>query len=585
VSRLLSTLATIWRLARPYFYSEDRRAGRLLLGAVIATELSIVAINVLLNQWNNRFYNALQDRNWDSFVSELMLFCALATAYIVLAVYQLYLNQWLQIRWRRWMTQQYLDHWLLGANHYRMQLLGDAADNPDQRIAEDIQLFVDRSLSLSIGLLSAVVTLLSFVSILWTLSAAAPLTLFGATYDIPGYLVWAALLYAAIGTLLTHYVGWPLVSLNFRQQRFEADFRFNLIRVRENSEQIALLGGEAAERDRLLDRFGRVVENWLAIMLRTKRLTFLTAGYTQISTIFPFIVTSPAYFAGTVQLGGLMQTASAFGSVQTALSYFINVYRQIAEWRAVIERLDGFNDAVEKARSAARTEAAIEIDVSDDGKTAIEIADLLVRLPNGAPLVAAEDISVRAGERVLLTGPSGAGKSTLFRAIAGIWPFGIGTVVIPKGAKVVALPQRPYFPIGTLAAAVSYPATVGTFEPTRLAEVIAAVGLPAFAARLTEEAHWNRMLSLGEQQRLGIARAILQAPDYLFLDEATASLDEQSEEALYRLLDQRLARSMILSIGHRSTLLALHRRRLALVRDGGIHRLREGVVAPAAGSS
>ncbi|MCC6775185.1 MAG: ABC transporter ATP-binding protein/permease [Hyphomicrobiales bacterium] len=581
MSRLVSTLATIWRLARPFFFSEERRAGRVLLGAVITIELSIVAINVQLNLWNNRFYNALQDRNWDAFVWELTVFCGLAALYIVLAVYNLYLNQWLQIRWRRWMTQQYLDHWLVGANHYRMQLLGDAADNPDQRIAEDIQLFVDRTLTLSIGLLSALVTLGSFITILWTLSAAAPLTLFGATYDIPGYLVWAALLYAAIGTLLTHYVGWPLVSLNFRQQRFEADFRFNLIRVRESSEQIALLGGEAAERDRLLDRFGRVVENWMAIMQRTKRLTFLTAGYSQVSVIFPFVVISPAYFAGTVQLGGLMQTASAFGSVQTALSYFINAYRQIAEWRAVIERLDGFNDAVEKARDAARADAAIEIEAVA-GTSAIVIDDLLVRLPNGTPLTAADDIAVEVGERVLLTGPSGAGKSTLFRAMAGIWPFGVGRVTIPKGARVTALPQRPYFPIGTLAAAVSYPAKPDTFQPRQLAEAVAAVGLPGFAERLTEEAHWNRMLSLGEQQRLGIARTILQAPDYLLLDEATASLDESSEEALYRLLQQRLPRSMILSIGHRSTLLALHERTLTLVRDGAVHRLHEGAPAPIA---
>ena len=581
MSRLLSTLAIIWRLARPYFSSEDRRAGRLLLGSVIAIELSIVAINVLLNQWNNRFYNALQERNWDNFVNEILLFCGLATAFIVLAVYQLYLNQWLQIRWRRWMTQQYLDHWLEGANHYRMQLLGDAADNPDQRIAEDIQLFVDRTLSLGIGLLSAVVTLLSFLSILWTLSAAAPLTLFGATYAIPGYLVWAALLYAVMGTMLTHFIGWPLVSLNFRQQRFEADFRFNLVRVRENAEQVALIGGEAAERDRLLDGFGRVVANWLSIMQRTKRLTFLTAGYTQISTIFPFIVTSPAYFAGTVQLGGLMQTASAFSSVQTALSYFINAYRQIAEWRAGIERLVGFNDAVERARAAATAKPAIELHTAE-AKQAIEIDDLLVRLPQGKPLVAADAVSVAAGERVLLTGPSGAGKSTLFRAIAGIWPFGGGTVAIPRGARVMGLPQRPYFPVGTLAAAISYPAAPGTFDADRLAEVIDAVGLPAFAGRLTEEAHWNRMLSLGEQQRLGIARAILQAPDYLFLDEATASLDEPSEAALYRLLDQRLAGAAIVSIGHRSTLLALHRRGLALVQDGNLHRLCEVALEPAA---
>jgi putative ATP-binding cassette transporter len=581
VSRLLSTLAIIWRLARPYFFSEDRWAGRVLLGTVIAIELSVVAINVMLNQWNNRFYNALQERNWDAFIYELGFFCVLAAIYIVLAVYQLYLNQWLQIRWRRWMTRHYLDHWLAGANHYRMQLLGDAADNPDQRIAEDINMFIDRTLTISVGLLSAIVTLVSFVVILWTLSAAAPLHLFGASFTIPGYLVWAALLYAAVGTTLTHLIGWPLVSLNFRQQRFEADFRFNLVRVRENSEQIALLGGETAERERLLDRFGYVVGNFLLIMQRTKKLTFLTAGYTQISIVFPFIVISPAYFAGAIQLGGLMQTASAFTSVQTALSFFVNAYRSLAEWRAVIARLDGFNIAADRARAAATAPQAIAVSTRE-GRDRVEIDDLLVRLPQGTPLVAADDIAIAAGERVLLTGPSGSGKSTLFRAIAGTWPFGAGTIRVPKGAKLMALPQRPYFPIGTLTAAVTYPAEPGTFDAEALSEVITAVGLPALAGRITEEAHWNRMLSLGEQQRLGIARAILQAPDYLFLDEATASLDEAAEAALYRLLNARLRRTTIVSIGHRSTLAAFHRRGLVLERDGELSRLREAALAPAA---
>ena len=580
MSRLLSTLALIWRLARPYFFSEDRWAGRILLGAVIALELLIVAINVMLNQWNNRFYNALQERNWDNFVWELLFFCALAAAFIVLAVYKLYLNQWLQIRWRRWMTRQYLDRWLANANHYRMQLLGDAADNPDQRISEDINLFIDRTLTLTVGLLSAIVTLFSFIVILWTLSAAAPLLLFGTSFVIPGYLVWAALLYAMVGTALTHLVGWPLVGLNFRQQQFEADFRFNLVRVRENSEQIALLRGESDEREQLLNRFGRVVGNFMQIMLRTKKLTFLTASYTQVATIFPFIVISPAYFAGTIQLGGLMQTASAFTSVQTALSFFVDAYRQLAEWRAVIARLDGFNVAVESAQAAATAKPGIEV-VSHTGKDAIRIDDLVVRLPQGGALVAADDLVIAAGERVLVTGSSGAGKSTLFRAIAGTWPFGAGTIHVPKGAKVMTLPQRPYFSIGTLAAAVTYPAEPGTFSTEVLAEVITAVGLPALAGRLTEEAHWNRMLSLGEQQRLGIARAILQAPDYLFLDEATASLDKSAEAAIYRLLDERLPHTTIVSIGHRSTLSAFHGRGIALVRDGDFHRMREAGLAPA----
>lgn len=576
---LSSTLATIWRLAAPYFRSEDRLAGRLLLGAVVAIELAIVAITVLINQWNNRFYNALQDRNWDAFVSELMFFCALAAAFIVLAVYQLYLNQWLQIRWRRWMTKAYLGDWLDGANHYRMQLLGDAADNPDQRLTEDIQMFIERTLTIGIGLLSAIVTLGSFVIILWGLSAAAPLQLFGSDWTIPGYLVWAALIYAVIGTLVTHLIGWPLVQLNFNQQRFEADFRFNLVRVRENSEQIALLEGEAAETGRLLTRFERVVNNFLLIMSRTKRLTFFTASYQQVSVVFPYVVVSPAYFSGAMQLGGLMQTASAFGSVQTSLSFFITVYRQLAEWRAVIQRLAGFQLSAAAARAAAVSPP--HVTVEPRASQAVEIDDLAVSLPDGKPLVTGSGLSIPAGDRVLVTGPSGAGKSTLFRAIAGIWPFGKGRILVPRDAQLMMLPQRPYFPVGTLAAAVTYPAEVGTFAREQIAEALRTVGLPALIERLEEEAHWNRMLSLGEQQRLGIARALLQKPDYLFLDEATASLDETSEAALYRLLQERLPNATIVSIGHRSTLTAFHRRRLSFEPDGATHRVQERAIETA----
>jgi putative ATP-binding cassette transporter len=581
VSRLLSTLATIWRLARPYFFSEDRWAGRTLLAAVIAIELSLVGLNVLFNKWNNTFYNALQERNWDVFVSQLMYFCLLATAFILLGVYQLYLRQWLQIRWRTWMTEHYLDHWLAGGNHYRMQLLGDAADNPDQRIAEDINMFVERGLFFVIKLLGAVVTLISFAAILWGLSDDAPFQLFGYQIAIPGYLLWTALVYAIVGTTLTHLVGYPLVGLNFLQQRYEADFRFNLVRTRENSEQIALLAGEPAETHRLRQRFGNVIANWRAIMLRTKKLSFLTTGYAQVAIVFPFIVVSPAYFAGRIQLGGLMQTTAAFGSVQESLSIIISVYRELAEWRSVVARLDGFDTAIAQGRAAATAKPAIEV-VAGDGKRSIEIEDLLVRLPQGKALVAADDLTVSAGERVLVTGPSGAGKSTLFRAIAGTWPFGAGTVVVPKGARVMALPQRPYFPIATLAAAITYPAEPGTFGEEALGEIMTAVGLPALATRLREEAHWNRMLSLGEQQRLGIARAILQAPDHLFLDEATASLDEPAEAALYRLLAERLKATTVVSIGHRSTLFAFHRRHLALVRDGDRFRVREAALQPAA---
>ena len=577
---LFSTLAIVWRIASPYFYSEDRWAGRILLAAVVAIELSIVGLNVLLNSWNNAFYNALQDKDWDAFVYQLGYFCVLATAFILLAVYQLYLNQWLQIRWRRWLTETYLDRWLAGANHYRMQLLGDAADNPDQRIAEDVRQFIDAGiLPIGLNLLNAVVTLGSFAVILWNLSAAAPLHLFGVKYDIPGYLLWAALVYAVVGTIFTHLIGRALIALNFQQQRYEADFRFNLVRVRESSEQIALLNGERAERNGLLLRFGNVVANWLAIMSRQKKLTFLTAGYRQAAVVFPYIMVSPAYFAGVVQLGGLMQTANAFGQVQDALSVFVNIYRSLAEWRAVVERLAGFDQSIIAAKAAATTPPVITLAPGD--APAVSLKDLAVRLPEGRPLVSASSVSIKLGEHVLVSGPSGSGKSTLFRALAGIWPFGSGTITVPKNARVMMLPQRPYFPIAPLAAAVAYPAERGSYDEASVAELISAVGLPALAARIDEEAHWNRMLSLGEQQRLGLARALLSEPDFLFLDEATASLDEPAEAALYQLLKQRLPRATIVSIGHRSTLAAFHQRRLAFNREDDHYVVQETNLAPA----
>ncbi|CCD85023.1 putative ABC transporter (fused ATP-binding and permease components) [Bradyrhizobium sp. ORS 285] len=585
MNNLRSTLAIVWRIAIPYFRSEDKVAGRILLAAVIAIELALVAIDVLVNQWQNRFYNALQEYNWNSFIWEIGVFAVLATTFIVLAIYQLYLNQWLQIRWRRWLTETYMRHWLSNANHYRMQLKGDAADNPDQRIADDVKQFVEQTLYITVNLLSSVVTLASFVVILWGLSEAAPLTLFGMEYNIPGYLVWAALIYAIAGTALTHWIGSPLVNLNFEQQRFEADFRFNLVRVRENSEQIALLRGESAEHDLLSNRYGRVVQNWYQIMTRTKRLTAVTSGYSQVATIFPYVIVAPAYFAKKVQLGGMMQTASAFSSVQRALSFFVNTYRTLADWRSTVARLDGFEMSIASAVTLSGEPQTIDV-VSHAGDS-IELAQLLLKLPNGLPLIAADGFSFKSNQSMLLTGPSGAGKSTLFRAIAGVWPFGSGAISVPGHAKLMMLPQRPYFPIGALQTAVVYPAAPDAFSPEQVKDALVAVGLPLLAERLDEEAHWNRMLSLGEQQRLGIARALLHQPQFLFLDEATASLDEPSEARLYRAIAERLPQTTVVSIGHRSTLHDFHDRKVELVRDGDRFSLRptgQAADAPAGGA-
>jgi vitamin B12/bleomycin/antimicrobial peptide transport system ATP-binding/permease protein len=572
--RLLAALADVRRIASPYFYGEDRGPGRLLLLSVIGLELSIVALNVMFNAWNARFYNAIEAKDWESFQFELLLFCGLAALFIAAAVYQLYLQLWLRIRWRQWMTERYLVQWLRDGTHYRMRLTGDVADNPDQRIAEDLELFAERAIAIGIGFLGAIATLASFVTILWRLSDQAATPYLGV---IPGYLVWIALLYAIGGTLITHLIGHPLVRLNFNQQRYEADFRYHLVRIRENGEQVALLAGEDAERAGLGDRFARLVANFRLIMTARKRLTWFTAGYDQVSIVFPYVVVSPAFFAGTIPLGVLTQTASAFGQVQTAFSFFVNAYSQLAEWRAVTERLIGFEDSMQQAE---RLQATSQIVLSEDPKAALSIDDLKLRLPSGVSIVSADDVVIAPDESVLVTGRSGSGKSTLFRAIAGIWPFGSGKIALGKGKTLMVLPQRPYLPFGRLDAALTYPNPPTSFTATQLAEVLDAVRLEKLVPRLDQEASWPHVLSQGEQQRISLARAILSKPDVLLLDESTSALDEAAEADLYRLLEDRLPGATLISIGHRKTLHAQHERRLDLEPVGDAYRLRAAKIAP-----
>jgi putative ATP-binding cassette transporter len=569
-----STVKDFTRIAVPYFRSEDRWAGRVLLITVIALQLFQVWLNVRFNAWYNTFYTALQNKDWDTFVWQLGVFSLLAAFFIVSAVYQLYLQQWLQIRWRNWLTQRYLGRWLGQGTHYRMRLKGDQADNPDQRIADDIRDFVDNTLNIGIALLGSIVTLVSFVVILWGLSAATPLMIGSKSFEIPGYLVWAALIYAVIGTWITHLVGRPLIKLNFDQQRYEADFRFSLVRLRENAEEVTLLAGEAAEEERLRDRFGWVIRNWYDIMRRRKRLTFLTAGYSQVAIIFPFLVVSPVYFFGTMTLGGLMQIASAFGQVQSALSFFVTAYTSIADWKAVLNRLSGFEASIDWAQGLDRTAPRLEF--LSDGGNALLVEELTVGLPNGREIVRLSGFSIEPGERVLVTGPSGAGKTSLFRALGGVWPFGSGSIRVPKGASVLVLPQRPYLPLGSLRGALVYPGPQDAFTQDKIDDVLNAVGLEAFRGQLDETAYWTDKLSGGEKQRLSIARALLQKPDWLFLDEATSALDEASEAALYRLLIEKLPGSAIVSIGHRSSLVQFHARFFELQPDAtGRHHLME----------
>ena len=561
-------LGDLWALTRPYWQSEERWSACGLLAAVVGLNLGLVYINVRLNYWQNSFYNSLQDKDIDAFYELLLHFSLLAAAYIVAAVYQLYLNQMLQIRWRRWLTDRYLEAWTGDRNYYRMQLTDSGTDNPDQRIAEDLALFVDKTLNLALGLLSAVVTLVSFVTILWTLSGALQVALGGTAVSIPGYMVWAALVYAAAGTWLAHVIGHPLAGLNFNQQKFEANFRFSLVRFRENAEGIAIYAGEGDEVRGLRRRFRDVVDNWWAIMRRQKKLMWFQSGYGQVAIIFPYVVAAPRYFSGAIPLGGLMQTASAFGQVQEALSWFVSAYVQLAQWKATVDRLTSFRAATERAQAGSRSQG-IAMEGAAGGLAARSVA---LSLPDGKPLIQPFDAAVDAGETVLVTGPSGSGKSTLFRAIAGIWPFGSGRVLKPP-ARMLFLPQKPYLTIGTLREQLSYPAGPEVFDEVAYRTVLDDCGLARFAGRLDEQQHWAQVLSPGEQQRIAFARALLHRPQWLFLDESTSSLDEESEARLYRLLKEKLPGMAVVSIGHRPTLAQFHDRHWRIERGDGPGRL------------
>jgi len=568
-------LRDTWRLIKPYWKSEERFIAWLLLAAVIILTLAMVYMNVLFNDWYNSFYNALQEKDKTGFWKLMGRFCILATIYIVMAVYEFYLNQMLQIRWRRWLTDNYLSEWLSDRAYYRLQLSGNPADNPDQRISEDMKFFVDQSLELSLGFLNAIVTLGSFVGILWGLSGPLEISLNGNPVSVQGYMVWAALFYAIVGTWLTHQIGKKLIGLNFDQQRFEADFRFSLVRFRENAEGVALYKGEPDEFVGFRARFASVVDNWWRIMKRQKVLNFFTIGYNQAAIIFPFLVAGNRYFAGTIQLGGLMQISNAFGHVQSSRSWFITAYPTFATWKATSDRLIGFHYAIERARAQARDESGAERIVGQQADLVLE--NVSIALPDARPLVAASSLDVKQGEHLLIRGPSGSGKSTLFRALAGIWPYSSGRIRLPKDGRILFLPQKPYLPIGTLKQVTVYPSVDITLPDEEIKNALSEVGLAQLRDRLDEQQNWSMQLSPGEQQRIAFARALLQQPDWLFLDEATSSLDEEAEQKLYRILQEKLPRTTVISIGHRSTLQAFHKRSIEMKMDSAGLR----VLAPA----
>lgn len=549
----------LWRLVAPYWFGEKRWVARGLLAFLIAINLGLVYVNVLFNEWYGRFYNALQELNYPVFKEEILFFGGLASIYIGVQILRIYMNQMLTIKWRTWLVGKFLNRYLSEQVYYRLQLGEAKADNPDQRLADDVSQLTATTLTLSLGLLSAIVTFVTFAGLLWVQSGPLTFSLGETEITIPGYMLWAALLYAIFGTWMTHKIGRPLIQLNFQQERVEADFRYALIRARDHAEGIALYRGEIREEHTLADLFGRVVKNYKAIMQRTILLTLGTSGYNQAAILFPFIVAAPRYFSQQIKLGEVMQISQNFGQVQGALSFLVDAYSSIANWRAVVDRLTGFTAAVEQIEKSQAADRVTRVAVTGQ----LQAKGLALFLPSGQPLLAPLDFSIEAGERVLITGPSGCGKSTLLRALARIWPYAEGEIRMPDAAECLFLPQRPYLPLGSLRAALTYPAAPETVEDARLTGILEQLGLQHLRARLDDVALWSQILSGGEQQRVAIARALLHRPRWLFLDEATSALDEPSEAAVYQALcaDPQVS---LLSVGHRASLVEFHTRSLDL---------------------
>ena len=558
-----------WALTKPYFQSDEKWKARSLLLAIVALNLGLVYMAVLFNDWNKLFYDALQEKNATVFWAQLGRFSYLAFAFIVIAVYKFYITQLLEMRWRAWMTGHYLERWLsnhafyqLELNRYRPQANGDAPnpDNPDQRIQEDINQFTTYTVSLSMGLLNAVVTLASFVGILWGLSGGFAFSFQGSEYNIPGFMVWMALLYCVAGSVLTHYIGRPQIQLNFQQQQVEADFRHHMVRVREYSESIALDRGERVERAHLDQRFSKVLGNYLALIKAQKNLVWFTSFFGQAAVVFPFVVAAPRFFSGAIQLGELMQISSAFGQVQGSLSWFVDSYSSLASWRATTDRLTSFEASFS---ALALTEQAQEATDS----IALKTQDLTIALPNGAVLLANAALHANPGDSVLLQGPSGSGKSTLFRALAGIWSFASGRVTCPANAMFI--PQRPYFPNGSLREALAYPEPAASYTDIQLQQALTDAMLPHLTDQLDQTDAWSQKLSGGEQQRLAIARVLLKKPTWVFADEATSALDEATENTVYKRLLALVERSQgaIISIAHRPSVAAFHAQRWVLEKQ------------------
>jgi vitamin B12/bleomycin/antimicrobial peptide transport system ATP-binding/permease protein len=571
-------LRRFFALAVPFFNSEERWTARLLGLGVFALTLMQIGIAIRLNIWNRDFFNALEWRDWKAFLGQMWLFALLCAAAMSTAVYQVYLKQLLQLRWRRWLTLKLVNQWLTEARHYHLNFIGSGVDNPDQRIAENTRHATEMAVEFALGVLNATLTLVSFIGILWTLSGVLDVTLGPLDLKVPGYMVFAALLYAGVGSGLTYLVGRPIVASNIRQNAAEADYRFALVRLRENSEAVALIRGEADEEKGLRRHFGDVLTATMGLMRTQRRLMWLTSFYASVGMVYPTLVASPRFFAGAITLGVLMQITAAFGQVQTSLNWFVDNFPRLAEWRSHVERLLEFEEALDTTgESTSEAGEVTTIVLSDcgngNGERELSFRDLQITHADGSIVIGDANTRIHKGEKVLIVGPSGSGKSMLFRAIAGLWPWGAGQIVTPDRNRMMFMPQRPYLPLGTLGAALTYPAAESKFPSTAIAAALERCGLKHLISRLEEEERWDHVLSVGEQQRLAFARLLLHRPDWVFMDEATSALDEDMQTSLMSLFTSELVDVTLVSIAHRPGLDAFHDRTLTLVDAVGGARL------------
>lgn len=559
-------IAGLFHLITPYWNSEEKKSARLYLAGIITLTIAAVYMTLLLNEWFNSFYSALQNYDSGAVYSGLLRFTGLAFAHIAFAVYSYYLQQRLALRWRKWMTKNYLAKWTGQQMYYRLEMFSKGtADNPDQRISEDINLFTARTLSFMSGLLRSATTIVCFIFVLWNLSEVLSFTAAGQEFHIYGYLVWTALAYSVLGTWITHKVGHRLVSLNYLQQKLEADFRFSMVRLRETAESVAFYNGAAKEEAFLSNRFMTLLRNTLFIIKKQKQLSWLTNSYAQIAIIFPFVVAVPRYLSQNISLGGLMQIANCFGKVQDAMSYFVDVYASLAEWQSCAERLLSFDRHI--AAIEKETEEKSGSLVREETPDKLRLTDVTISVPamdenkRTREIISSASCSIKSGEHVILKGPSGSGKSTLLRTLAGFWPYVKGHISMPAPSEMMFIPQKPYIPMGTSAEAASYP--LETADEEILSPLLVECGLSHLMEKTDTEADWSHILSLGEQQKLAFVRVFLRKPKWVFLDEATSAMDEETEEKMYRLLTA-LPGTTVISIGHRSTLDKWHDRVLRI---------------------